>query len=568
MTEVLIVGAGPTGLLLAAELARASVGVRIVDKAPRPVGESRAFGVVARTLEIFDDLGIAEEAIRRGRRLDSMNLYDGGRSLARFDMSELDSPFPFILGLPQYETEDLLGELAEGFGVRVERPLALTALEQDSDGVTATLSRPDGETEKCRARWVVGCDGAHSAVRREAGFSHTGPDLKSRFALLDARAELDLPNDGVHIFFHPDGALALFPLPQENYWRVAADLPPETELPEEPDLELFERLIAGRTPLRARLSDPLWVAGFSPRERKVDGYRRGRVLLAGDAAHTHSPVGAQGMNTGLGDVHNLGWKLALVVRGEAHDSVLDFYTAEREPVARGVLAGTRAATRLVTLSSPVSRRLRRRVLGFLSSFGAVQRRGPRYFHQLHVNYRKSPIVEERQPPLLPRSSHEEPGAGHLGLSERLAFRRGPRAGVLAPDAPVRQEGRPKRLRRVLQGPEHSLLVFTGLGASGEDHAGLRFAIEEVRRRFGDRVDTHVIFPGEAVPEIVGDYGSVLLDPGGVCHSRYGARAGCLYLVRPDEHVGFRAQPKDPEALLEYLDRLYEPVSEPRVEARS
>ena len=187
-------------------------GAQIVDKAPCPAGESRAFGVVARTLEIFDDLGIAEEAIRRGRRLDSMNLYDGGRSLARFDMSRLDSPFPFILGLPQYETEALLGELAEDLGVRVERPLMLTALEQSAEGATATLSRPDGETEKCRAGWVVGCDGAHSAVRREAGFSHEGPDLKSRFALLDARAELDLPDDGVHLFFHSDGGAGAVPV--------------------------------------------------------------------------------------------------------------------------------------------------------------------------------------------------------------------------------------------------------------------------------------------------------------------------------------------------------------------
>lgn len=567
MTEVLIVGAGPTGLLLAANLARAGVGARIVDRAPLPVGESRAFGVVARTLEIFDGLGIAKEAIRRGRRLDSLNLYDGGRSLARFDMGGLDSPFPFILGLPQYETEALLGQLAEDLGVRVERPMALTALKQDPEGVLATLTHPDGETEACRAGWVVGCDGAHSAVRREAGFSHAGPDLKSRFALLDARAELDLPNDGVHIFFHPEGALAMFPLPQENYWRVAADLPSETELPDEPDLELFERLIAGRTPLRARLSDPLWATGFSPRERKVDGYRRGRVLLAGDAAHTHSPVGAQGMNTGLGDAHNLGWKLAMVTRGEARDSLLDSYTTEREPVATGVLAGTRAATRLVTLSSPVSRGLRRRALGFLSGFGPVQRRGPSYFHQLHVNYRKSPIVEERRPPLLPKSFQEDPGAEHLGLSERLAFRKGPRAGDLAPDAPVRREGRSTRLRRVLQGPGHSLLVFAGLDVSGEDHAGLRLAVEEVRRRFGDRVAVHVVFSGEEVPEIAEDHGSMLLDPGGACHRRYGARGGCLYLMRPDGYVGFRAQPEAPGALLAYLGRLYEPVSEIRAEAR-
>lgn len=568
MTEVLIVGAGPTGLLLAAELARAGVGARIVDKAPRPVGDSRAFGVVARTLEIFDELGIAEEAIQRGRRLETMNLYDGGRSLARFDMSGLDSPFPFILGLPQYETEALLGHLAEDLGVRVERPMALTALEQDQEGVTATLARANGETETCRAGWVVGCDGAHSAVRRETGFSYVGPDLKSRFALLDARAELDLPNDGVHIFFHPEGALALFPLPQENYWRVAAGLPPETELPDEPDLELFERLIAGRTPLRARLSDPLWVSDFSPRERKVDGYRRGRVLLAGDAAHTHSPVGAQGMNTGLGDAHNLGWKLALVARGEAHDSLLDSYTAEREPVASGVLAGTRAATRLVTLSSPISRGLRRQALSFLSGFGALQRRGPRYFHQLHVNYRESPIVEERQSPLLPKNSHEEPGAEHPGLSGRLAFRKGPRAGDLAPDAPVRREGQQTRLRRVLQGPRHSLLILTGLAATPQDYARSQLTVEEIQRRFGDRVAAHVVFPGEESPQIVEDHSSMLLDAGGECHRRYGARAGCLYLVRPDGYVGFRAQPEAPEALLAYLDRLYETVFEPRVEASS
>ena len=570
MTEVLIIGAGPTGLLLAVDLARAGVGARIVDKAPRPVGESRAFGVVARTLEIFDDLGIAEEAIRRGRRLNRLDLYDGGRSLARFDMSELDSPFPFLLGLPQYETEALLGQIAANLGVRVERSLALTALEQDPEGVTATLSRPDGETEMCRAGWVVGCDGAHSTVRREAGFSYVGPDLNSRFALLDARVELDLPDDGVHIFFHPEGALALFPLPQENYWRVAASLPPANELSDEPDLELFERLIAERTPLRAKLSDSLWMTGFSPRERKVDGYRKGRVFLAGDAAHTHSPVGAQGMNTGLGDAHNIGWKLSLVVRGEAHERLLDSYAAEREPVARGVLVGSRAATRLVTLSSPVSRGFRRRALGLLSGFGAVQRRGPRYLHQLHLNYRKSPIVEEEQPPLLPKRSHEGRRPEHLGLPERLAFRRGPRAGDLAPDATVQAEGRPTRLRRVLRGPQHSLLLFVGLTACGDAHAGLRLAGVEVQRRFGDRAAVYVVCPGEEIPELAGNRSSVLLDSGGVCHRRYGARAGCLYLVRPDEHVGFCAQPIDPKALVAYLDRIYQPTSGPasaRAEAK-
>lgn len=217
-TDVLLVGAGPTGLLLAAQLARYGIKPRLIDKNPQPSKTSKALGVFARTLEIFDSLGIASEAIKRGCKLGGGNFYADGKPIVHISVEQIDSFFPFILSLPQSETEDILGRLVESFGVTIERSVTFTTLEQDADGVTATLCHADGREERCRASWLVGCDGAHSTVRKEVGLTDEGFNIPGLFVLADAKVDWDLsPKNEIHAFLGSDGVFAAIPLLQENY---------------------------------------------------------------------------------------------------------------------------------------------------------------------------------------------------------------------------------------------------------------------------------------------------------------------------------------------------------------
>jgi 2-polyprenyl-6-methoxyphenol hydroxylase-like FAD-dependent oxidoreductase len=265
--DVLIIGAGPTGLLLAAQLARYGIKPRLVDKNPEPSKTSKAIAVFARTLEIFDHLGIAEEAIKRGRKLNQFNFYADRQRIVNLRSDQLDSFLPLVLCLPQSQTEDILGRLVENLGVKIERSVTFTSLQQDADSVTAILCHPDGQEENCRASWLIGCDGARSTVRQEVGLVDKGANLPGLFILADAQTNWSLSPNEVHIFLNSDGVFAVFPLPEENYWRIIADLPPDMSLPEGPDLKLFEQLAHERSRLKTQLTNPLWTSTFRIRQR-------------------------------------------------------------------------------------------------------------------------------------------------------------------------------------------------------------------------------------------------------------------------------------------------------------
>ncbi|WP_067484798.1 FAD-dependent monooxygenase [Actinomadura hibisca] len=356
MTEtgnVVIVGAGPSGLLLAGDLADAGVPCTVLE---RRVGESnltRAFAVHARTLELLDQRGVAEALLSTGERVRRVRLFGE----AVLDLSRLPSRHRYVLVTPQYETERVLEERAVAAGAEILRGREATGLRQDSGGVTLDVRAADGTGHALRAAYAVGCDGVHSTVRRALGLPFPGGSVIRSVMLADVRLA-DAPREVLTVGATGDAFALLVPFGDGWYRAVAWNRAHQA-----PDSEPVEFAEVRDTVRRALgtdhgMHDPRWTARFHSDERQVPHYRIGRVFLAGDAAHVHSPVGGQGMNTGLQDAANLGWKLAAALRGQAPPGLLDSYHEERHPVGRAVLRGSGAATRAVLLEPRALRALR------------------------------------------------------------------------------------------------------------------------------------------------------------------------------------------------------------------
>lgn len=541
MIDVLVVGAGPVGLLMAAELARHGLAPRLIERRAERSTLSKALAIHARTLEILHDVGVVDEVLARGLRVHGVNVYANRERIAHLSFDELQAPYPFILSLPQSDTEELLEGLAGRHGVEVEREAELIGVVQDTQGVTATLRR-GGEEESCRARWLVACDGAHSTVRRALGLAYGGEDLEATFALADVHLAWDRPHDESHVFFSPEGPVIAIPMPGEGRYRLVAAVPADGG---EATLAGFEALLAERCHLPVTASDPRWLTTFAIRQRKVDRYRDGRVFVAGDAAHCHSPAGGQGMNTGLQDAYNLAWKLALVARGVGRPELLDSYHAEREPIAAQVLRGTGVGTKVVTLRHPVTRAVRNHIASFLTSLEVVQQRALRATGELDVGYRGSPIVTEDRGSILGTRLGEDRTTEAPSLWDFRDFGAGPRAGDRAPDADLGGA----RLHDRLRGTAHTLLLFDGQAPTEHGYVRMAAIADRVRARHEAHVSAHVVIPGAERPATLAGWdGSVLRDVDGAAHAAYGASAECLYLVRPDGHVGYRAQPIDEDRL--------------------
>lgn len=566
-TEVLIVGAGPTGLLLAGELRRFGVAVRIVEKLAAPSPLSRAIAVHARTLEVLEELGVAERLVAQGVRYRRARLFAGGAAepVVEASFDELDSPYPFALGVPQDATERLLTELLASRGPDprgVERGVELVELAQDAGGCRATLRHADGRSEVVEAGWVVGCDGAHSRVRKALGLSFAGETFPERFWLGDVRARWDLPRDGIATFFGADGLLACFPLPDER-WRLIASMGAAgAQGPgADPTLAELDGLSTARAGRPAGLHDAVWLGSFGINARQVERYRVGRAFVAGDAAHIHSPAGGQGMNTGLQDAHALAWRLALVVRGHvggaaapdgAADRLLDSWSAERHAIGATMLRATSLATTVGTLRAPLARAVRDRVAGFLSSLEPIQQRLVRSVAELDLTYRRSELVAEHQEPLLEARVGSAAAGEDPSVGSWLAFRAAPRAGDRALDARVEDErGEPVQLRSLFGRGRHLLLLFDGRATTIEGDARLTQVARDVAGRFGAAVDV-VIVTSRPRGATLTRACPVLHDPEGEAEARYGATTECGYLVRPDLHVGFRCQPVRGDLLVEHL----------------
>ena len=395
-TNVLIVGAGPTGLVLALWLTRLGVRVRIIDKTAEPGTTSRALAVQARTLEFYSQIGLAETVVQRGRKTIAANLWVAGKRAARAVLGEMGvglSPFPYALIFPQDEHERLLIEhLVEG-GVQVERRTELTAFEDTGSGVIAHLQSSDGKQETCEAAYIAGCDGAHSVVRQSLQIGFAGGIYDHLFYVADVQASGATMNGELHIALDSSDFLVVFPLKTEGQARLIGTVRQQAE--EQRDLswdDVNTRVLAWISIDVQRVN---WFSTYRVHHRVAAHFSKGRAFLLGDAAHIHSPVGGQGMNTGIGDAVNLAWKLAAVVRGRAEATLLDSYEPERIAFARRLVATTDRAFTAVTSSGTLARFIRLHLVPLLLapvySFKAARSFMFRTVSQTAVNYRESSL---------------------------------------------------------------------------------------------------------------------------------------------------------------------------------
>jgi 2-polyprenyl-6-methoxyphenol hydroxylase-like FAD-dependent oxidoreductase len=525
-TDVLVVGAGPTGLTLAAQLLALGAAVRIVDRELDRVHESRALAVQPRTLEVLRGLGIAQTLVERGNDTSQVQVHAGERVVAvrLFDVGLEDTAYPFLLFVSQAETEAVLNEHLAEQGVQVERGVELVAFEAGDEAVLCTLRHADERIERLHARYLAGCDGAHSSVRHGAGIPFEGGAYPQTFVLGDLEVDGDLARDVGHAFLGAGGMLFFFPLARPASWRLLGIRPPGGEGDKtrvEPALAELQAIADTFTGGSLRLRDPVWLTYFRLHHRHAARYRAGRVFLAGDAAHVHSPAGAQGMNTGIQEAWNLGWKLALVARGIADEALLDTYEIERQPIGRFVLRITDRAARIATSESRTLRLLRTELVPRLAPLvlrsSMARAYGFRTVSQLRINYRRSPAVREGEP----------------------ALKRGPKAGDRFPDTRIASDdGQPGWLQAALAAPSFHLVLCGRADGWDEEHLGA------LQQRYRGLLAVRRL-ARDAAP-------GALHDPDGQAFARLGVDGAAQYLVRPDGHVGYRSGGTDLWGVERYL----------------
>jgi 2-polyprenyl-6-methoxyphenol hydroxylase-like FAD-dependent oxidoreductase len=511
-TDVLVVGAGPTGLMLANQLGRRGVRTRIVDRHAGPSLQTRALGVQARTLEIYSHLGIVERALELGKRATGANIWANGRRAARIPLGDIGrdlSPYPFLLILGQDDNERLLGEALQRWGTAIEWNTELVGLVQEPDRVIARLAQPDGTIREVTAAWVAGCDGARSAVRELSGIAFQGEAYEHVFFVADTQMTGPMVPDELNVYLWREGFHLFFPMRGTDHWRVVGIVPPA--LRGRDDLTLDEVIPSIRKEAGSGLSfqECSWFSTYRIHHRRAERFRDGRCFLLGDAAHIHSPVGAQGMNTGLQDAYNLGWKLALVVSGRAGADLLGSYEDERIPVAQRLLRTTDRAFSLVVSDSRLAGLFRTRlvpkILARAMSLERIQKLAFRTISQTGIHYRYGTLSET-----LPGLPDTAPRAGDRFPWLRLE---------LSESAPAED------LFGALDDTRFTLIV-TGQQVPPGGVPG-----------FGDLLRTHVI-------------------PSTPANDRELARAQiprpAFYLLRPDGYVGLAGVRLDPAAVTRYV----------------
>jgi 2-polyprenyl-6-methoxyphenol hydroxylase-like FAD-dependent oxidoreductase len=537
--DVLVIGAGPSGLTAASELARHGVTCRIVDKKPGPIQYTQALGVQVRTREVLDAMGISHEWTDAGAPFEKMIINAYGEHLATIKVAGVDSFYPYPLGVGQNVTEKLLTENLQRLGVSVERLVEATRFIERDDHCEVQLKHPDGQEETVEADFVVSGEGSNSMVRQALGIQFVGERYEgTEFLQVDGEYHGAYPNmRGVRAFMSKKHGVVLFPLKDENVYRIICfrpDQDPSNRTP--PTLEEMQALVREYADPEAEISNPRWLNRFRCQCRAADALRKGRAFLVGDAGHVHVPIGGQGMNTGMQDAFNLAWKLAYYVKGISPISLLDSYNEERHPNALALVKKTDSAFHALLGATNMNELALKLIGSAVLNAEIVQNKVRNVMAEFDVNYRNSAAVEE-----------------HGGGS-------GPKAGDRAPDAFVVQTPQKTtvRLFDVMRHTNWTLFYFAGKDAKAqidESFAAVKSLIEDDYKSLVSL--KLVVCNPQNLPDNLKAV-PILIDREHYAHDHYGADHPLLVLVRPDWYIAFRSRSNETENLAKYLQKMFKP----------
>lgn len=517
--EVLIVGAGPSGLMMACQLALRSIPFRIVDKKDHCINYSGALILQARSIEIFQQMGIAQKAIEKGVFANEIKLIFNGKRSFILPLKNFGSGltrYPDLLMLEQSITERLLTDFIHEYGYSVEREKVLETLRQDADGVTSVLKSVTGEVEIIKTKYLIAADGAHSTVRKLLKIPFPGKTCPVSLFVTDCKAEIDLPGGQICFSFSDDVTTGFFPLPGGR-WRIDGTISKDQEANGALTFGVIKDSFSERNRLKIALSDPEWFSVFQSHERHAPVFQKNRCFLIGDAVHIHSPVGAQGMNTGLQDAYNLAWKLTMVIQGTAKPTLLDTYSAERVMVAKKVVHATGRAFKIVTSRNFFTRTFRvyalpvllQLVLPLVIKQQVIRQFFFRRISQIGIQYRRSSF------------SH---GAS-LGNFPSSA----PQPGDRLPYIPYKEDGKALDLREKVTGADFHLFVFS------------KNSFHDTILKVADKYNRLILV--ETIP---------YTPETSIVYERLGIKSFGCYLIRPDLYIAYRSVKPDPGHFESYL----------------
>lgn len=518
-TTVLIIGAGPSGLMMAYELARHGISFRIIDKKAEQTQLSNAVALQPRTLEIFKQIGLADDFLRVGQQCQSLVFYDKGKEFARASFKKLDSLYPFILALPQAATEEILNKKLLALNHQVERSRELIDVKVNLNDIDAIVQHHDGVQETIRCQWLIGCDGAHSTVRKQCSFQFPGEDLPDQFVVADGIIDSFLRHDEIHIFSADGYMLGAFPI-GENRFRLGGNtnLDYQRKLITEHDIK---NIVDERSYGQLKAREITWISPFWIHSKLSEKMRQGNVFLVGDAAHIHSPVGGQGMNTGLQDAHNLAWKLALVIQGRAEDKLLDSYQDERKPVIKEIVDTTDRFTKILIMSNPLFLFFRKYAIKFMLSIHRINHYITRRMSQISICYQHSCALD--------------PGKHNTSS---------PCVGMRAPDAILNYH---TNFYDTLNDRYHHLIFFTGERDIFKVADHCKKIRDELMGPFKDLIKLHLI-----TPHLIDEPVEQIHDENNAIHQAYQVTQPTIILIRPDGYIGFKSTEMDPQPLKNFL----------------
>jgi 2-polyprenyl-6-methoxyphenol hydroxylase-like FAD-dependent oxidoreductase len=520
--EVLIIGAGPAGLMIACQLAMHHIPFRIIDKTEDHTSQSRALVIQARSLEIFDQMGIAEKAIRQGKIARAIGAFFNGKKVLRIIVNDMGgglTKFPYLLLLEQSHTEKILVEFLKEHGHQVERKTELKRLTQNIDEVTSVLKLSTGQQETVTTKFAIGADGAHSVVREQLNIPFDGKTYQELLFVLDCKAEVDIPADEMYLTFGETAVGGFFPL-INGRWRILGNIPKEFKGKEEITFEDIERDFSKRIHMSVKLYNPQWISAYRSHHRYASTFRKDGCFLIGDAAHIHSPVGAQGMNTGLQDACNLAWKLALVIKGKAKTALLDTYTAERIIIAKNLVRSTDRVFSVVTSSSIIIKIFRLYIIPTVLKLVApvfqklkfIQRFAFKRISEIGISYRQSSLSQNAS---FGRFPHYAPKPG-----DRLPF-------IKFKDA----NGNEINIQEKMRGKFFCLFIFSD---------------EAPKEIISAIVSFKDLFSIETIP---------MTAQTKILYKEFGIKNYGYYLVRPDSYIACRSQSLEVERFKNYLRQI-------------